>query len=97
MFSPRESVGLKVLTTAAQRFEELTGQEVDIEEGAIASAFKRLVAQEREALMPVLARARGRIDFLSKPFSRNLLPPWKDSLRARATTASEASLSKARL
>jgi hypothetical protein len=59
VFSPRESVGLKVLTTAAQRYEELTGQEVDIEEGAIASAFKRLVAQERELLVPALARARA--------------------------------------
>jgi len=58
-FSPRETIGLKVLTTAAERFEELTGQEVEIEEGAIAAAFKKLAAQEREALLPVLASARA--------------------------------------
>lgn len=59
VFSPRETIGLKVLTTAAERFEELTGQEVEIEEGAIAEAFKKLAAQEREALLPVLASARA--------------------------------------
>jgi hypothetical protein len=58
-FSPRETIGLKVLTTAAERFEELTGQEVEIEEGAIAAAFKKLAVQEREALLPVLASARA--------------------------------------
>ena len=33
-------VGLKTLTTAVQQLEELTGEEVDIEEGAIASRFR---------------------------------------------------------
>jgi len=59
VFSPRETIGLKALTTAAERFEELTGQEVEIEEGAIAGAFKKLAVQERETLLPILASARA--------------------------------------
>lgn len=58
-FSPRESIGLKVLTTAAQRFEEITGREVEIEETALAQEFKKLAADEHAALLPILARARA--------------------------------------
>ncbi len=58
-FAPREAVGLKVLTTAAERYEEITGQEVDVEESAIAQAFKKLAAQEQRELLPVLATARA--------------------------------------
>jgi hypothetical protein len=58
-FTPRESVGLKTLTTAAERLEELTGEEVEIEEGAIAQAFKKLAAREHNELLPLLARVRA--------------------------------------
>lgn len=58
-FSPRESIGLKVLTTAAQRFEEITGREVDIEETALAQEFKKLAAEEHAELLPVLAKVRA--------------------------------------
>ncbi len=58
-FSPRESIGLKALTTAVQNLEELSGEEVDIEEGAIASAFKKLGDQELKLLLPVIATVQA--------------------------------------
>ncbi len=55
MFSPRQSVGLKTLTQAVQQLEDLTGEEVDVEEGAIATAFKKVAAEELEKLYPLKA------------------------------------------
>jgi hypothetical protein len=54
-FSPRESVGLKTLTTAVQHLEELTGEEVDIEEGAIATRFRKVADEEMKLLLPLAA------------------------------------------
>lgn len=54
-FTPRESLGLKTLTKAARNYEEITGSEVDIEESAIAQAFQKLAAEDRERLLPVVA------------------------------------------
>ena len=39
--------------------EKLTGEEVDVEEGAIAAAFKKLVADEMEKLLPLKALAEA--------------------------------------
>ncbi len=55
-FAPRQSIELRTLTEAVKRFEELTGQEVDVEETAIATAFKKLAADELAALLPLEAR-----------------------------------------
>lgn len=54
-FSPRESVGLKTLTTAVRHLEDLTGEEVDIEEGAIAARFRKLAEEEIKLLLPLAA------------------------------------------
>ena len=59
LFSPRQSVGLKTLTEAVKQLEDLTGQEVDVEEGAIAAAFKKVVAEELEKLHPLKATAEA--------------------------------------
>jgi len=59
LFSPRQSVGLKTLTLAVQQLEDLTGEEVDVEEGAIASAFKKVAAEELEKLYPLKATAEA--------------------------------------
>ena len=59
LFSPRQSLGLKILTQAVQKLEELTGEEVDVEEGAIATAFKKLVSEEMEKLLPLKALAEA--------------------------------------
>lgn len=59
LFSPRQSVGLKTLTQAVRQLEDLTGEEVDVEEGAIATAFKKVVAEELEKLHPLKALAEA--------------------------------------
>ena len=59
LFSPRQSLGLKTLTQAVQQLEELTGEEVDVEEGAIATAFKKLASEEMEKLLPLKAMAEA--------------------------------------
>jgi hypothetical protein len=59
LFSPRQSVGLKTLTQAVQQLEDLTGEEVDVEEGAIAAAFKKVSAEELEKLYSVKALAEA--------------------------------------
>ena len=59
MFSPRQSVGLKTLTQAVQQLEDLIGEEVDVEEGAIATAFKKVAAEELETLYPLKATAEA--------------------------------------
>jgi hypothetical protein len=59
LFSPRQSVGLKTLTYAVQLLEDLTGEEVDVEEGTIATAFKKVAAEELEKLYPLKATAEA--------------------------------------
>jgi hypothetical protein len=54
-FAPRASIDLKTLTVAVRQLEDMTGEEVDIEEGAIASAFQKLADEELRDLLPVLA------------------------------------------
>lgn len=58
-FAPRETLDLKVLAKAAQAYEEITGKDVNIEEGDIAQAFKQVAAQDREKLLPVVARLQA--------------------------------------
>ena len=66
LFSPRQSVGLKTLTQAVQQLEDLTGEEVDVEEGAIATAFKKVAAEKLEKLYPLKATAEAhRLPILS--------------------------------
>ncbi len=70
LFSPRQSIGLKTLTQAVQRLEDLTGEEVDVEEGAIATAFKKVAADELEKLLPLKATVEAHrlpvLDLLSE-------------------------------
>lgn len=55
-FAPRETLDLRVLAAAARMYEEITGKEVNVEEGAIAQAFKQTAAEDREKLIPLCAR-----------------------------------------
>ena len=57
LFSTRQSLGLKMLTQAVQQLEDITGEEVDVEEGAIATAFKKVASEELEKLYPLKALA----------------------------------------
>ena len=58
-YSPREALDLKILAAAARMYEELTGRDVNIEEGEIAQAFKQVAAADREKLLPLAARLQA--------------------------------------
>lgn len=58
-FAPREPIDLRILADAARNYEDITGREVDIEEGAIAEAFKKLAHEDRELLLPLVASMRA--------------------------------------
>ncbi len=58
-FAPRESIDLKTLTLAVQHYEDLTGEEVDVEESAIASALKKMADAELARLLPAIAIAKA--------------------------------------
>jgi hypothetical protein len=55
-FSPRETLDLKVLANAARMYEEITGKDVNIEEGAIAEALKAVATADLAKLIPLEAR-----------------------------------------
>ncbi len=59
-FAPRETLGRKTLTTAVTQYEQLTGETVDVEVGAISTAFVELAEEEMALLTPLLAEARAR-------------------------------------
>lgn len=59
VFTPREGIDLKALISAVKNYETLTGEDVDVEEGAIATALKKLAAGELAEVIPVLADARA--------------------------------------
>ena len=84
LFSPRQAPGLKSLTQAVQRLEEITGKEVDVEEGAIATAFKRIAAEEIEKLYPLKALA----DAHQLPI-QNLLTEFQQTLMGIQSSASD--------
>lgn len=58
-FAPRQAIDLTALVTAVKRYEALTGDEVDVEETAIAQAFQSLARVELEQLLPVEARVKA--------------------------------------
>jgi len=58
-FAPRESIDLKMLADAARHYETITGSEVDIEESALAQAFQKQAAQDREMLLPLIAKVKA--------------------------------------
>lgn len=55
-YSPRETLDLKVLASAARMYEEITGKDVNIEEGAIAEALKAIATQDQAKLVPLESR-----------------------------------------
>jgi len=55
-FSPRETLDLKILASAARMYEEITGKDVNVEEGAISEALKALAAADQTRLVPLEAR-----------------------------------------
>jgi len=58
-FAPREAIDLKTLINAVKQYEGLTGDEVDVEEGALSAAFKRLADEEMSLLLSVISDANA--------------------------------------
>ena len=58
-FAPREALDLKMLTDAARHYEAITGNEVDIEEGALAQAFQSIAAEDRNMLLPLAEKMKA--------------------------------------
>lgn len=73
LFTPRQTLDLKTLSQAANHLEALLGEEVDVEEGAIAAALKGLASAELERLTPLKARAEA----LRLPVASFLADSWQ--------------------
>ena len=58
-FAPRNPPSLKLLTQAVQQYEELTGEEVDVDVSSIATAFRRFAQEELNELIPLDAEVRA--------------------------------------
>lgn len=58
-FAPRKAPDLRTLVAAARRYEELTGEEVDVDEATIAQTFQNLARTELNALLPIEAIAKA--------------------------------------
>lgn len=58
-FAPRNAPPLKLLTQAVQQYEELTGEEVDVDSSSIATAFRKFAQDELNSLMPLSADVRA--------------------------------------
>jgi hypothetical protein len=83
-FAPRESIDLKTLTTAVKALEEMIGQEVDVEEAAIAESFKKLARAEKDLVLPALATAEANQLALAE-----ILRDWSEQLDAVLAGGSE--------
>lgn len=55
LFTPVQPLSLKTLTSAVQTYESLSGQTVDVEKNAIATALKKLAEEELKIVTPVRA------------------------------------------
>lgn len=59
LFTPATPLDLKTLTNAVVSYEKLTGQTVDVEKNAIATAFKQWAAGQLNRLLPVQAEVKA--------------------------------------
>ena len=58
-FAPRKAPDLQTLVAAVRRYEDITGEEVDVEESAIAQAFQALARSELQSLLSLEATVRA--------------------------------------
>jgi hypothetical protein len=58
-FNPREVLDLHTLAEAVRQYEALTGEMVEVDETAVAEAFKRIVRTDREVLISVYAELKA--------------------------------------
>jgi hypothetical protein len=58
-FTPRKAPDLQTLVRAARSYEDLTGEEADVDEMAIAQAVQRFARAERDQLVALMALANA--------------------------------------
>ena len=75
-FAPRKIIDLSTLISAVRQYEQITGDDVDVEEGAISAAFKDLASDELDSLLPVISEVNAN----SLPV-RTLLNEYRDTLK----------------
>ena len=83
-FAPRETIDLNTLISAVRQYEQLTGDDVDVEEGAISTAFKKLANEEMGRLYPAISEANAN----ALPV-KGLLYEYRDTLQAVQDAASD--------
>ena len=83
-FAPRDIIDLGTLVSAVRQYEQLTGDDVDVEEGAIAAAFKKLASEEMGRLYSVISEANAN----ALPVT-GLLDEYRDTLQAVQDAASD--------
>jgi hypothetical protein len=59
LFTPVKPIDMKTLTRAVTAFEELTGEQVDVEKNAIAAALKKFAEEQVRLVLPVEAEAKA--------------------------------------
>lgn len=59
LFTPARMIDLKSLTKAVEAYEELVGTTIEVEKGAIATAFKKWTITEIQGILPVEAEAKA--------------------------------------
>jgi len=82
-FSPKEAVNLKTLSDAAKNYEEITGEEIELEEEAISTAFKELATEDGNKLIPIHAQVNS-LDLPLKEFIQEFIMTTKGILDSDA-------------
>ncbi len=77
LFTPSLQIDLGTLKKAVETYEELTGQTVDVEKNAIASAIKRVAEKETQYMFSLEAKA-----YSNKLPVAGLLKDYKDTIGA---------------
>ena len=75
VFTPIKPIDLKTLTKAVESYESLTGQTIDVDKNAIASAAKDYAEAELRGLLPLEAKVRAN----SLPCS-SMIDAYRDEL-----------------
>jgi hypothetical protein len=83
-YSPGVVIDLPTLRQAVERLEDITGEEVDFEEGAVAERFKKLADEEMERLLPLRANVQAR----NLPVD-SILDEYADTLEEIRNSASD--------
>ncbi|MEQ8191332.1 MAG: BREX system P-loop protein BrxC [Candidatus Eremiobacterota bacterium] len=59
LFSPREAIDLTILLKAGQNYTKITGHDIEYDEVAIASAFRKLAEEDKDVLIPLCIKGQA--------------------------------------